>query len=61
MSRPDVSDSVAPAPARPGTGRVTLSNDRQRGSQMLSWIVGVPFWAGVVVGVLVTLILTAIF
>ncbi len=28
---------------------------------VLSWVVGVPFWAGVIVGVLVTLLLTAIF
>lgn len=28
---------------------------------VLSFIVGVPFWAGVVVGVIVTLLLTAIF
>jgi hypothetical protein len=38
-------------PADTATERVT----------MLSWIVGVPFWAGVVVGVLATLLVTAIF
>lgn len=33
----------------------------ERSQRVLGWIVGIPFWAGVIFGVIVTLILTAIF
>lgn len=28
---------------------------------MLAWVLGIPFWTGVVVGVIVTLLLVAVF
>ena len=39
----------------------TFDSLQRLGVTVLNFIVGVPFWAGVVVGVIVTLLLTAIF
>lgn len=57
--------TTASAPRGPTDGPQRCTSDiiaatAPRGQTVLSWVVGVPFWAGVIVGVLVTLLVVAI-
>lgn len=42
-------------------GETARCREPHKEEAMLAWVLGIPFWTGVVVGVIVTLLLVAIF